>query len=80
MQYTVRGVPEETDRRLRACARRRGTSLNALLVEVLEQATTPRTRPYDDLDWFNGGQALRVDRAQVDEAQAWLDSAPMELE
>jgi plasmid stability protein len=80
VQYTVRGVPEDTDRRLRACAHRSGKSLNALLVELLERATTPRSKPHDDLDWFIGRRSLRDEQAEVAEAQEWLDAAPMGLE
>lgn len=37
-QLTVRGVPDETSRRLEALSRERGTSVNATVLEVLNQA------------------------------------------
>jgi plasmid stability protein len=38
-QVTIRGVSEDVLRKLRALADARGTSVNALLVEVLERYT-----------------------------------------
>ena len=46
VQYTIRGVPTEVDQALKEKSRRRGISLNQLLVEELTEATggEPKTR------------------------------------
>jgi len=38
IQYTIRGIPPDVDRSLRARARRKGISLNRLLVDELSAA------------------------------------------
>jgi len=77
LQYTVRGVPTELDAELRREARETGKSLNALVLETLEQAKLP-ARPvvHDDLDWFVG--AVTSDGGEFDDAQAWLNGLPNE--
>lgn len=49
-QYTIRGVPEEVDRVLRAIAKQRKVSLNQLIVEELTKATIGRTQKADFSD------------------------------
>lgn len=78
IQYTVRGVPEDLDAELRKEARATGRTLNAVVVETLEQAKRPAGRVHDDLDWFVGS-ASRGSGDEEDAAQAWLDSLPAEL-
>ena len=77
VQYTIRRVPLEVDRRLRARAARSGTSLNRELLGVLERAAgaSSAREPYRDLDAFFGSwtadaevdaslsEQRRVDRA-----------------
>ncbi len=78
IQYTVRGVPPDVDAELRREARTTGKTLNALVVETLEQATLPPSATvHDDLDWFVGS-APGGDEAR--DAQAWLDALPAEPE
>lgn len=75
IQYTVRGVPPDLDAELRREARSTGKTLNALVVETLEQAKLPSSGVvHDDLDWFIGN-APRGDGEQ-DAALAWLDALP----
>jgi len=47
VQYTVRGVPKEVDRALRAKAAQLKISLNQLVVNELTQATVGRPRKAD---------------------------------
>jgi hypothetical protein len=76
IQYTVRGVPPDLDAELRREAQTRGTTLNALVVETLEQAKLPASAViHDDLDWFVGGAPGGNDDR---DAQAWLDALPTE--
>jgi hypothetical protein len=78
IQYTVRGVPPSLDAELRREAHSSGKSLNALVVETLQQAKLPAsTVSHDDLDWFIG--AGRQGRDGRDDAQAWLDALPADL-
>ncbi len=77
IQYTVRGVSSKLDAELRREARTAGKTLNALVVETLEQAKLPSSPiVYDDLDWFVGMGPC--DESEADAAQAWLDSLPAE--
>jgi hypothetical protein len=78
IQYTVRGVPEQLDAELRREARATGRSLNALVVETLEQAKLRSGAVHEDLDWFIGS-APRGSVKEQEAAQAWLDSLPAEL-
>lgn len=56
IQYTVRSIPEEVDRELRRRAQAEGKSLNALVIELLEQSTRPPSTPvvHHDLDFLFG--------------------------
>jgi hypothetical protein len=75
IQYTLRGISPELDGLLRNEAKASGKSLNALVIETLEQAklSTP-PRVYDDLDWFPSSPV--EDGAAFDAAQEWLDALP----
>lgn len=78
IQYTVRGIPEGLDAELRREAQASGRTLNAVVVDTLEQAKRPARRVHDDLDWFVGSapSGSADDEAA---AQAWLDSLPADL-
>ncbi len=78
IQFTVRGVPPDLDAELRREAKTTGKTLNALVVEALEQAKLPASAViHDDLDWFVGGAPSGDDDR---DAQAWLDALPAGLE
>lgn len=55
-QYTIRAVPARVDRELRKRAKAEGKSLNAVIVELLEQAVVPNGQPvvHHDLDFLIG--------------------------
>ena len=72
IQYTIRNVPAEVDRRLRDSARRLHRSLNQTLVDLLSRAARKPPAPYQDLDSFFG--SWTADR-QVDQALAEQRSA-----
>jgi hypothetical protein len=77
IQYTVRGVRPELDAELRRESRTSGKSLNALVLETLEQAKLPSAAAvHDDLDWFLGSAS--ADAGEFDTAQTWLDALPAE--
>lgn len=55
IQYTVRGVPEKTDRLLREKASVYGTSLNETALEVLQVGLgVTEERVFHDLDGYAG--------------------------
>jgi len=72
IQYTVRGIPEEIDRRARQRAAATNQSLNSVLVEALKSGLGVETekRRYDDLDDLAG---TWVKDPQFDEAIASMD-------
>jgi hypothetical protein len=75
IQYTVRGISPPLDAELRREASSNGKTLNAVVVETLEQAKLPTTATaHADLDWFVG--SLSADDGASD-AEAWLDSLPV---
>jgi hypothetical protein len=75
IQYTVRGISSPLDAELRREAGANGKTLNAVVVETLEQAKLPITAAvHADLDWFVG--SLPIDGGASD-AEAWLDSLPV---
>ncbi|MBX3436024.1 MAG: hypothetical protein KF861_00820 [Planctomycetaceae bacterium] len=55
-QYTIRSIPARVDRELRRRAKVEGRSLNAVVLDVLEQAVTPTSEPklHHDLDFLIG--------------------------
>jgi len=55
-QYTLRGIPERLDRRLRDLAKARGRSLNAVAVEALERGSGGNAGilEFDDMDELIG--------------------------
>ena len=68
VQYTVRDVPIDVDRRLRAAARRSGKSLNRTVLGLLcKEAGVSETALYADLDGFFGSW---VHDAEIDRALA----------
>jgi hypothetical protein len=74
IQYTVRGISPDLDAELRREAKTTGKTLNALVVETLEQAKLPASAIiHDDLDWFVGSAPGGDDARDL---QAWLDALP----
>ncbi|MHB8492238.1 MAG: toxin-antitoxin system HicB family antitoxin [Solirubrobacteraceae bacterium] len=77
LQYTIRRVSPALDAELRREASETGKTLNAVVVQTLENAKLPSlASEHDDLDWFIG----RMPAGSGDEAdaQAWLDALPVE--
>ena len=80
IQYTIRGIPEPVDKALRELAKKKGRSFNQTVVDTLAAATgkTNEKAAYRDLDWFIGS-ADGCDK-EFDEAMAWLDSMPTDID
>ena len=76
IEYTVRDVPPALDAELRREAQMTGKTLNALVLQTLEQAKLPSSViVHDDLDWFVGSSKSAIGDT---DAQAWLDALPTE--
>jgi hypothetical protein len=76
IQYTIRRVSPALDAELRREASETGKTLNAVVVQTLENAKLPSAaNEYDDLDWFIGRMPAGGGAA---DAQAWLDALPVE--
>lgn len=77
IQYTIRRVSPALDAELRREANETGKTLNAVVVQTLENAKLPSTpNKHDDLDWFIGH--VPTDAGGEAGAQAWLDALPVE--
>lgn len=78
IQYTVREVPKEVDRALRALAKREGKSLNTTVLDALRRSsglsgTPPINHDFDDIagkgpDDPEFMAAIAEMRSQIDEA------------
>jgi hypothetical protein len=77
IQYTIRRVSPALDAELRREASETGKTLNALVVQTLEDAKLPASASeHDDLDWFIG--RLPAGGSRETDAHAWLDALPVE--
>ncbi|HEY3865845.1 MAG TPA: hypothetical protein VGL54_07160 [Solirubrobacteraceae bacterium] len=77
IQYTIRRVSPALDAELRREASETGSTLNAVVVQTLENAKLPSTASeHDDLDWFIG--LMPAGAGDEADAQAWLDALPVE--
>lgn len=75
-QYTIRGVPEELDLRLQKMAQKEGTSLNALVVDLLAKQADLAPKPVEhlELDALSGAWAKDSAFDEALEAQRQIDS------
>lgn len=76
IQYTIRRVSPALDAELRREATETGKTLNAVVVQTLENAKLSTASEYDDLDWFIGH--VPAGAGEEADAQSWLDSLPVE--
>ncbi len=77
-QYTIRGIGDELDARLREEASSQGTTLNSVVLSTLSDAKlAPPEASHADLDWFIASTDELPDDER--EALAWLDALPAEL-
>ena len=61
IQYTIRGVPPATDRRLRKLAKISGKSLNEVIIDEISEKDKPDKTGHeliDSLDWFYGSNTI----------------------
>ncbi len=75
IQYTIRNIPPEVDRTLRARARKTGKSFNQVIVDTL----------HADVKKKNSFQAFyeaadKVDWSEFEESQKWLETLPRDVD
>ena len=60
IQYTIRNVPEDLDRRLRLRSKKSGQSFNATLIQALHATTisTKEAGSSSDIDWLYGSGGI----------------------
>ena len=78
LQLTVRGIDKLTKQALLLQAKRRGTSLNSIVLESLQRSAgvTPETvRKQELLDALSGFSMTAADKKAFDEALAWMNTA-----
>ncbi len=74
VQYTIRNVPPAFDARMKALAKKRGVSLNTLLLDKLGALPKPEAKKpkvYHDLDWMVGSMTVQ----EVDELEYNINQA-----
>ncbi len=78
LQYTVRQVPEEVDRKLREQAVREGASLNYVVLDALASSAGVKDNPveFHDLDALAGSW---VEEKAFDEAMKAFDQVDEDL-
>lgn len=69
LQYTIRGVPAQVDRALRAQARATGRSVNQVALEALARGAGERPLPRRDLSFISGSLS-RIEAQQLEASVA----------
>ena len=78
VQYTIRSIPPQLDKKLRQQSEITGKSLNELSIEsmMVGLGIAKDQKKFSDLDWFVG--SLPKDN-KFDDSLKWLDSLPKDL-
>ena len=72
IQYTIRNVPEDLDKKLRQRSKKRGESLNQTLIQALSSSTKVNSTS-GDLDWFYGSGGIGKEELQAFADQRIID-------
>ena len=76
IQYTIRGIPEDLDKKLRRRAKKHKQSFNTVLVQALQQGVTGTDKPVmpkNDFDWFYGSGGIGKAEQQAYDEQRVVD-------
>ena len=76
IQYTIRGIPEDLDKKLRRRAKKHKQSFNTALVQALKQGVNGTEKPAkatNDLDWFYGSGGIGEAEQQAYDEQRTVD-------
>ena len=78
IQYTIRNIPEDLDKKLRLRSKKRGESFNKTLIQALSSSTT-LTNTSSDIDWFYGSGGIGSEELQAFADQRIIDKAAWNL-
>jgi len=73
IQYTIRNVPEDLDKRLRLRSKKKGESFNTTLLKALNLSTPTNTS--SDLDWFYGSGGIGEEELRAFSDQRIIDKS-----
>jgi plasmid stability protein len=79
IQYTIRNVPPEVDRILRARARKTGKSFNSTIVDSISRGTLQKKDTTFDKFYRASAKLTKKDHQAFDESIKWLKSLPNEI-
>lgn len=74
IQYTIRNIPEDLDKKLRLRSKKQGESFNKTLIKALSSSLA-ETNTSSDLDWFYGSGGIGDEELQAFEDQRVIDSS-----
>ena len=78
MQYTIRNIPKQVDRALRAKAKAEGKSVNQAVVDALRQALGLADEPKKRRDLSDlAGTMSPEDARAIEDFVAWADEADL---
>ena len=75
IQYTIRNVPEDLDKKLRLRSKKRDESFNKTLIQALSSSTTQANNTSSDLDWFYGSGGIGKEELQAFADQRIIDKS-----
>lgn len=75
IQYTIRNIPEDLDRKLRLRSKKRGESFNKTLIQALSSSTTQTKGTSSDLDWFYGSGGIGKEELKAFADQRTIDKS-----
>jgi len=76
IQYTIRNVPIDLDKKLRLRSKKSGQTFNETLLRALDSSIVPgKNTPSSDLDWFYGSGGLGAEELQAFAAQRIIDES-----
>lgn len=75
IQYTIRNIPEDLDKKLRLRSKKRGESFNKTLIQALSSSATQASDASNDLDWFYGSGGIGKEELQAFADQRIIDKS-----
>jgi len=78
IQYTIRNIPEDLDKKLRLRSKKSGESFNKTLIQALRSSTT-LTNTSSDMDWFYGSGGIGSEELQAFAEQRIIDKTAWNL-
>lgn len=80
IQYTVRNVPEDLDKKLRLRSKKSGQSFNMTLIQALRSSIkNPKSQTGSDIDWLYGSGGIGKEELQAFADQRAIDKGAWNL-